>query len=477
MYCNQNSTFNRENVKFELDCFDHIIELIPDGLQILEEIHAVKDGIQLFTKFMHKKASASHSDDTKALKKDIARYLLYNPANNIIMPLLPISDGKYGTSTTRGFNHLACAQSLCPRCLLDEFDIDPKTFMENVRNGVIKFKERDFPAFLYDQSIPYDPDNKDAGLLKGHALIQTYRHIITGPKTALNPNLIKAKNSRCKSEKIVLTRSDPYTVYYSLAAADNWGSVLSNGYSLQDLYNWIVQFLDDEEDPVVQDVLEWYNRECHFDKLKHRVATKESETEMDTGDELEEIHMMRLQCCQNVNQSNMPPSSNASNDHDERCPIDPELFQGSTGNVDDHEEEEEIYGMDSMALYPDGQVTDLLSTRQTSPTNIPMKPNNAGNFSGSIIPNNFIHFNSNGNTFLIPDSIDNLQALNSITPNGFRIQGLNPNRHAFYISNGNIQWNSMNIMMSVAILLMRNCHAQINAACKPDQAQAEEGMC
>ncbi|KAK2459412.1 hypothetical protein APHAL10511_008567 [Amanita phalloides] len=260
--CRELQQQKEEQVKFELECFDRIIELIPDGLKILEEIHVVKDGIRLFVRFMHKKASSARADDTKALKKDITRYMPYDPANNVITPPLPICDGKYGKSTTRGFNHQACAWALCPQCLLDDFDIDPKTFMENVRNRVIKIKERDFPAYLYDEAIPYDPDNKDAGLLQGHALIRTYRHIITGPRTALNPRLIKAKNGRCKSEKIVLTRSDAYTIAYAVSqeAADNWGPILSSGYNLQDLYNRIVQFLADKEDPVVKAVMEWYDK-------------------------------------------------------------------------------------------------------------------------------------------------------------------------------------------------------------------------
>ncbi|KIL55570.1 hypothetical protein M378DRAFT_28536, partial [Amanita muscaria Koide BX008] len=74
-----------------------------------------------------------------------------------------------------------------------------RTFMDAVLNGEMKIKDKDFPSFLYDEDIPYDPHNKDAGLLKGHVLIRAYRHIITGPRTALNPDLIKAKNSRCKS--------------------------------------------------------------------------------------------------------------------------------------------------------------------------------------------------------------------------------------------------------------------------------------
>ncbi|KIL66690.1 hypothetical protein M378DRAFT_74929 [Amanita muscaria Koide BX008] len=92
-----------------------------------------------------------------------------------------------------------------------------RIFMEKVLTGETKIRDKDFPSFLYDETIPYDPHNKDEGLLQGHVLIRAYRHIITGPKTALKPDLIKAKNSRCKSEKIVLTKSDRYTIAYTVS--------------------------------------------------------------------------------------------------------------------------------------------------------------------------------------------------------------------------------------------------------------------
>ncbi|KAK2459570.1 hypothetical protein APHAL10511_008409 [Amanita phalloides] len=371
---------SREHIKFKLDCFNHIIELIPNGIQVLEELHAVKDGIWLFVKYMQKKASSAWSDDTKALKKEIACYLPNSAPNNIITPL-PISD-------------------------------DPQTFMENVRNSIIKIKEREFPTFLYEETIPYDPDNKDAVLAADSSHTQTYQHIITGPSTALNPKLIKVKNSHCKSEKIVLTRSDPYTigyaVYYLLADAENWGLILSNGYNLQDLYNRVVDFLADKEDLVVKEIMEWYDKECHFHELRDKLVTKESETEMDTGDDLEEI------------------CPNTSEDHHQLLPINPQLLRGSTGDPDN---------VASPGVYQDDG--EDLSTRQTSLTNM----HNAHRFS-TISPNNFIRFDRNSNTFIIPHSADNLQALNSFMPPGFRIQGVDLNNSLFYMSSSINQSNN-----------------------------------
>ncbi|KAM6491676.1 hypothetical protein JOM56_012920 [Amanita muscaria] len=434
-----------ESVRFELDCFDRIIQLIPDGLKILEEIAEVEDGIRNFIKYMHKKSTLARSDDTKALKKEIGRYLPYDWENDAIV--LPVADGKNGKGSTRGFHHSACARNLCPRRLLDEFDMDPKIFMEKVLTGETKIRDKDFPSFLYDETIPYDPHNKDEGLLQGHVLIRAYRHIITGPKTALKPDLIKAKNSRCKSEKIVLTKSDrytiAYTVYYSISAADNWGPVLSDGFNLQGLYNRVIHFLEDEKDSTVEDIMLFYDTECRFHELKHKEETKKSETKTDTDDELEEIKMTR-RLRQLKRTSNDEPQLSRNNTPVDRdvVTIDPRLtveeesqpndfdnpglspYSGSQ-DFDFNESQDEIEANTSM-----GPATPMSGE---PPNSIPDGLNRSQNF--SIDPNSFFGFNPNGN-FFVPHGINTAQAFsNGFVPNGFNLESLkalNSNAGLFY---------------------------------------------
>ncbi|KAM6493033.1 hypothetical protein JOM56_011167 [Amanita muscaria] len=414
---------------------------------------------------MHKKASNARSDDTKALKKEIARYLPYDLKNDVLTPPFPVSDGKLGKSLTRGFYHKVCAQNLCPRRLLDQFDIDPKTFMDAVLNGEMKIKDKDFPSFLYDEAIPYDPHNKDAGLLKALTSLheQAYRHIITGPRTALNPDLIKAKNSRCKRKSQTEFPSHVVNqtgqVYYALAAADNWGPVLSDGFNLQGLYNRVVRFLEKEEDSTVKGVLEWYDtrRECHFHELKRKQETKESETETDTGDELEEIEMSRGVRQRNANRAksvNLPHNKTsapvdtqdaekefsldvADSQRDETVELDNLDFPQSTyvGNQLGFDSQDEIEASAGSSV---GPLTPL--TYPESQYDIP----NGLNISNQLSFNpNFVNFNPgpNGSFFLQPNGMTNLQSLNGFVPNGFNLEGLKSNGGMFFLGNGNNQYS------------------------------------
>ncbi|KAG1860517.1 hypothetical protein C8R48DRAFT_576489, partial [Suillus tomentosus] len=43
------------------------------------------------------------------------------------------------------------------------------------------------PTFLYDESM-FDPAKKSQGCLRGYYLKRVFRHIFTGPSSALNPN-------------------------------------------------------------------------------------------------------------------------------------------------------------------------------------------------------------------------------------------------------------------------------------------------
>lgn len=44
--------------------------------------------------------------------------------------------------------------------------------MEDVQDGRIKIRAHHWPTFLYDESLPFDVNNHDKGLLRGHFLLR-----------------------------------------------------------------------------------------------------------------------------------------------------------------------------------------------------------------------------------------------------------------------------------------------------------------
>jgi hypothetical protein len=84
--------------------------------------------------------------------------------------------------------------------------------MDQVEDGSIQLTDEDFPSFLYDTDTVYDPDNEDLGLFRGYLLVRVYRHIFTGPTSAMNPI---AKVNKSKARKFRLMEVTGRTIAYA----------------------------------------------------------------------------------------------------------------------------------------------------------------------------------------------------------------------------------------------------------------------
>lgn len=72
-----------------------------------------------------------------------------------------------------------------------------RDFLDRVEDGTIEIADEDFPFFFYESDRVYDNKNKDMGLFQGFLLVQVFRHIFTGPSSAMNPNM-KANKFKAK---------------------------------------------------------------------------------------------------------------------------------------------------------------------------------------------------------------------------------------------------------------------------------------
>jgi hypothetical protein len=84
--------------------------------------------------------------------------------------------------------------------------------MDRVEDGSIQITEEFFPSFLYEKDMLYDEDNDDLGLFRGYLLIRVYRHIFTGPSSAMDP---MAKVNKSKTRKFKLTEVTGKTIAYA----------------------------------------------------------------------------------------------------------------------------------------------------------------------------------------------------------------------------------------------------------------------
>ena len=91
--------------------------------------------------------------------------------------------------------------------------------MDRVEDGIIQITDEDFPSFLYASDWIYDEDNEDAGLFRGFLLVRVFRHIFTGPLSAMNPNM---KSNKFKAKKFKLTKPTGRTIAYACVQVRNF---------------------------------------------------------------------------------------------------------------------------------------------------------------------------------------------------------------------------------------------------------------
>jgi len=98
-----------------------------------------------------------------------------------------------------------------------------------MQEGRIKIGTGDWPAYLYDENLEYNPEEKDNGLFRGYLLVrvrsylflplianflQVYRHIFTGPATAFIGSSRKGTKAS-KSKLHGLSSVTPRTIAYA----------------------------------------------------------------------------------------------------------------------------------------------------------------------------------------------------------------------------------------------------------------------
>jgi hypothetical protein len=84
--------------------------------------------------------------------------------------------------------------------------------MDRVEDGMVQITDEDFPSFLYEIDTAYDEENEDIGLFRGFLLVRVYRHIFTGPSSAMNPT---AKVNKSKARKFRLIEVTGRTIAYA----------------------------------------------------------------------------------------------------------------------------------------------------------------------------------------------------------------------------------------------------------------------
>lgn len=85
---------------------------------------------------------------------------------------------------------------------LDHLLTRSRDFLNRVADGKVQITDEDFPTFLYESETVYDEQNEDIGLFRGFLLVRVFRHIFTGPTSAMDPKT-RANKSKAKKFKLI----------------------------------------------------------------------------------------------------------------------------------------------------------------------------------------------------------------------------------------------------------------------------------
>ncbi|KAI0288891.1 hypothetical protein BC826DRAFT_915268, partial [Russula brevipes] len=119
------------------------------------------------------------------------------------------------------------------------------------------------PSFLYPEE-EYNPEAIDENLLRGPFLLSCFRHIFTGPRTALKKSPGKSPGKKSKADLYGITKVTPENIAYAailcrhiLNSNESWATE-DSGFRADIFYANIVDLFDDKE--WAQDTLDWWNK-------------------------------------------------------------------------------------------------------------------------------------------------------------------------------------------------------------------------
>ncbi|CDO78002.1 hypothetical protein BN946_scf184723.g9 [Trametes cinnabarina] len=144
---------------------------------------------------------------------DSENYLRTNPDAAV-----KVLDFDFKTKTSCGFKNAFTGCILCPITKLGDFDADTAVFLWSICDGIIKIKARDWPLFLYDESMVI-PGQVKPSLFRNTQLIKWYQVIFTRPQSA-DPNLAESSKSTGKlslTKKYGIVKVMPESICYIAA--------------------------------------------------------------------------------------------------------------------------------------------------------------------------------------------------------------------------------------------------------------------
>ncbi|KAF8835088.1 hypothetical protein BDN67DRAFT_984860 [Paxillus ammoniavirescens] len=244
---------------YHVQLFNDWAKTVPSFSNLITKFETDPEVLDSFIDTMVTAAYGGRTDDTGSLKYNGLIYMLKDPIKDKIEP--PIPKTHNGSKADRGWNHGTIARLLCPMQDVEDFDADPQAYMDLVKCGKKKPTATKFPSCLYDMGL-FDHENKHAGFLHGHTLVQTWCHIFTGPSSAFHKSQWATKPSKghmhgLQAPNIHNIMYAAVQAYFTISNEETWTSNVGT-VDLTDMYYTVVDMIKCKSEELwVKELLEF----------------------------------------------------------------------------------------------------------------------------------------------------------------------------------------------------------------------------
>jgi len=231
-------------------------ELTKVAPGILDEIQRLgAEGSKIVATKLEAGRRGARSEDISSMKEKISGWrdftTPYNPNQRSLL----------------GFKHADCGRLLCPASM----DWDDPSVRSRLRDGIIKAKPDDFPAFLYCNEQVNTDDLFD-GFLKNTILVKGYLHVFRGPSTAFDSSRSGTRKGNAAAHSInkVTTPSIAYIATLIRFVLSDQPTFTAGGsdpgqWPFRKFYCTILEVIDAMEECDREDLLNWWNEKIFAD--------------------------------------------------------------------------------------------------------------------------------------------------------------------------------------------------------------------
>ncbi|KAG1894772.1 uncharacterized protein F5891DRAFT_1194925 [Suillus fuscotomentosus] len=194
---------------------------------------------------------------------------------------------------------------------------DKSIGMEKLQSGKLKMTAMNWPTGFYEDGV-YDSQDKTKGMFRNHVVARFYTHLYIGPSAAMAESTTSKASKMARNRVFGLTSVTKNIIaivhiitYFTLSHAQTWTNEIGT-MNLEELFWAIIDMLDDDEDPWVQDTILWWNARVGSGVHQAKFIKKPSDSD-DDSDQENDIAEIKAQ-------SKRPAAAALFDNHEPQCP-------------------------------------------------------------------------------------------------------------------------------------------------------------